>query len=179
MKRYRLTLPLLLIFGGSLWLCYSMGALDWLKSYELNKYFWPTFAIVFGFIILFNRLGSKNEQKPENLETVEPSEECNVLMSGRSMTFAKGQPFKGMRISCTLGGAKIDLREADIQDRAVISANCLMGGVELYLPNDVNLEIRSNSMIGGIDSERHTNQANPRATIILEGRCLMGGIEIR
>lgn len=179
MKKYGLILPLLLIFGGCIWLCDSMGALEWLKEYDINKYFWPTLVIVFGLIILFNRLGNKSERKCENLEVIEPGEECNVLMSGRSMTFTKGQLFKGLRTSCTMGGVRVDLREADIQDGAFISANCLMGGVEIFLPKDVNIEIRSNCMIGGVDSERHTNVPNPRATIILEAKCLMGGIEIK
>lgn len=179
MKKHSLILPLLLIFGGCLWLFDAMGALEWIKDYDLNKYFWPTVLIIVGLIILFNRLGNKNERKSENLEVVEPGKECNVLMSGRSMTFARGQLFKGIRINCTMGGVKIDLREADIQDGAIISANCMMGGVEIYLPDNINIEIRSNCMVGGIDSERHKNIPTPRATIILEGKCLMGGIELK
>lgn len=173
-----LTFPIILIAVGSVLLLKQFGLIGWLKDFQLQQYFWPSVLIVIGLIMLIKRTGTKNP-RPENLIPTEPGEECNVFMSGRHMTFAKGQRFEGVRVKCFMGGVKIDIREADIKDGAVIYVDAMMGGVELYLPSDVNVDIRSSCMAGGVDSERHPNHPSPQAVLILEAHCTMGGIEIK
>jgi predicted membrane protein len=88
--------------------------------------------------------------------------------------------FKGGDITIFMGGAEINLSQADIQGTAAIDITQIMGGTKLIVP--ANWEVRSQltSVFGNIEDKRQ-NIANsdPNKVLIIDGTSVFGGIEIR
>ena len=90
--------------------------------------------------------------------------------------------FKGVDITNVLGGAEINLSQADFEGTVALEVTNILGGTVLYIP--ANWEIHSElvSVMGGIEDKRpvQNNVANEKNKIlILRGTVFMGGIEIK
>lgn len=177
MNRSKFFWAIVLILASLLWIADIYGWID-LSNLHLNRIIAPLLIGCAGIGLLLKSIEGRRYNGTEHMVEVAPDAECDVFMAGRSMDF-KGQRFTGMKVKALMGGAKIDLRGAKIVDGSVITANAMMGGVEIYLPMDVNVDIRSHCTLGGVDSKNHNNVTNPQATIIVDANCMMGGIEIK
>jgi hypothetical protein len=62
-------------------------------------------------------------------------------------TFAPRKPFHGARLDAFCGGIRMDLREAVITEDEEIDIHTFMGGIELLVPVDVNVIVKSRSFI--------------------------------
>lgn len=82
-------------------------------------------------------------------------------------------------ITC-MGGGAIDLREASFAEPNVtIRAFALMGGIEIVVPEDVEVVLHGVPIMGGVDGPAGSNPppGAPRVTIIAVA--VMGGIEVK
>jgi len=79
-----------------------------------------------------------------------------------------------------MGGVDIDLRYARFAEREVtIQAFCLMGGVTIIVPADIQVDVSGFAFMGGFD-HRATGPAAPGAPIVrVTGFALMGGVDVR
>lgn len=177
MNKSKFFWAIVLIVGGLLWIADIYGWID-ISSLHLGRIMVPLLMCCGGIGLLLKSFDRNRYNGTERMVEVKPDTECDVFMAGRSMNF-HGKRFNGMKVKALMGGAKIDLRGAVIEDGAVMNVNAMMGGVEIYLPLDVNVDVRSHCALGGVDSKNHTNVNNPQATIIIEASCMMGGIEIK
>ena len=88
-----------------------------------------------------------------------------------------------------MGGVEIDLRGASLQSHeTTIRAFAIMGGIDIYVPDDIHVEIEGLGLMGGFGEEsgnwkpdpRPVRQAPPGAPVIrVTGLALMGGIGVR
>ena len=60
-----------------------------------------------------------------------------------------------------------------------ITISTLFGGVDLYLPDDVNIQIQSSNFLGGVDLHKRENKIENTKVIYLNARCIFGGINIK
>ena len=86
--------------------------------------------------------------------------------------------FDGAELSATFGGVKCDLRNAVISTDCAIQASAIFGGIEIYVPQNVNVKVSSNSLFGGISNKVSNNKENA-VTIYVSGTCMFGGVEIK
>jgi predicted membrane protein len=89
--------------------------------------------------------------------------------------------FKGGEINCVMGGAEIDLSQADIQQQVVLEINQVFGGTKLIVPANWNLKIEITAVLGGVEDKR-TVQAisiDNNKVLILRGTAVFGGLEIK
>lgn len=89
--------------------------------------------------------------------------------------------FRGGDITCFMGGAEIDLTQADIQSPAVLDVTMVFGGCKLIVPANWEVKSEVSVVFGGIDDKRVLNASNitPGKVLVLEGTAVFGGIEIR
>lgn len=93
--------------------------------------------------------------------------------------------FTGGQIANVMGGSQIDLRQATIAPGAAadIELFTMMGGVDLRVPDNWQVEADTVFVMGGMDDKRphaDTAQTDPIAPkLILRGSVIMGGITIR
>ncbi len=92
-----------------------------------------------------------------------------------------GKTFEGCRIDAVFGGADLDLREAKIQNEAIVRASSVFGGIIIYVPDDVKVEVASSAIFGGVSDKRKTAKAKEQAktTLYIDATCVFGGVEIR
>jgi len=86
-------------------------------------------------------------------------------------------------IVCILGGAELDLRDADTREDVIqLEVLAFMGGIEMKIPPHWQVTIKAFPFLGGI-SNRTTCLAEkmgvPKRHLVITGLACMGGIEIR
>ena len=73
----------------------------------------------------------------------------------------------------------MDLREAVITENEEIDIHTFCGGIELYVPTHVNVEVKSRSFISGVGNHA-TRNADPKApTIHIVASNFFGGVDIK
>ncbi|NLM97331.1 MAG: cell wall-active antibiotics response protein [Halanaerobiaceae bacterium] len=92
-----------------------------------------------------------------------------------------------------MGGIELDLRAAEIPEGEThLEFTAIMGGIDIRMPEDVNVICNNTTILGGIDffqeenggiivSKSYERKAvtESRKTIIINSNCIMGGIEIK
>ncbi|MBS2538319.1 DUF1707 and DUF2154 domain-containing protein [Catenulispora sp. NF23] len=79
-----------------------------------------------------------------------------------------------------MGGIELDLREAEYEDREVtINASCIMGGIEIIVPDGLNVQVHGFGFMGGY-SGTPIGPVDPDApTLHVRGFALMGGVDVK
>ena len=79
-----------------------------------------------------------------------------------------------------MGGVELDLRYARFTAAEVtIRAFCLMGGVSITVPDDMDVDVSGIGFMGGFDHGASTTGAPGGPTIIINGVALLSGVEVR
>ncbi len=88
--------------------------------------------------------------------------------------------FKGGEITCFMGGAEINLTQADIQGRVVIDVTQVMGGTKFIVPSNWDVISEMTSVFGGIEDKRmlHPAGIDPNKVLIIKGTSVFGGTDI-
>ena len=88
--------------------------------------------------------------------------------------------FKGGDVTTFMGGAEINLTQADLKDRAVIDCFNMFGGTKLIIPPDWEVQSDIMAIFGGVDDKRPPASASSTGKVLyLDGTCLFGGLEIK
>lgn len=101
-----------------------------------------------------------------------------AAFSGQDICF-DNEIFKGAELTAVFGGIKCDLRNAVFEGDTVINACCIFGGADIFLPDNVNIKVNSNSLFGGIDNKKHQNSKDNQYTVYLNGTCIFGGVDVK
>lgn len=182
--------PIFLIIGGLLvfannrrqfiWgpLLVIIGVLLQLRQLEIINFniwqlFWPAIIIGVGVSILINRSGRRPKSDEKGSSVI------SAILSG-SDTKSHASDYKGGSLTAALGGITLDLREAKLKgNTATLNVFVLMGGIELTVPKEWNIQSNITPILGGVDSRRlETPKANA-PTLILTGDVVLGGVEIK
>lgn len=140
----------------------------------------PAIVVIIGAkMILGNLSGDKGEQVFKKLKA-ENGEIGNgaAIFSGTTLDYT-GEVFEGAELEAVFGGMKCDLRNAVIQNDCVIRASAVFGGIDIYVPDNVNVKVNSHSIFGGVSGKEHRNHPANSYTLYLDATCMFGGVEIK
>ncbi|RYY66940.1 MAG: hypothetical protein EOO12_02700 [Chitinophagaceae bacterium] len=88
--------------------------------------------------------------------------------------------FRGGDIVTFMGGAEVNLSQADFEQRITIDCTNVFGGTKLIIPPDWEVQSDIAAVFGGVDDKRPpSSNPTPGKVIFLDGTCLFGGVEIR
>jgi len=90
-----------------------------------------------------------------------------------------GEKFDGAELNAVFGGIKYNLMNAVIEKDCVINATAVFGGIDIFLPPDVNVKTSSTSLFGGISDKRKETASESAVTVYVKGMCLFGGVDIK
>lgn len=140
----------------------------------------PAIIIIVGVKLIFgsvfnNKASHVMEQVRTNGGAVRYA---TATFSGVTMDCA-GEMFSGAELNAAFGSVKCDLRNAIISQDCVINATAIFGGIDIYLPNSVNVRVKSNSLFGGVSNKRAQNGQKDGVTIYVNGSGIFGGVDIR
>ena len=89
------------------------------------------------------------------------------------------EDLKGIVAEAILGGLGIDLREAKITEDIVLELTAVLGGIDIFLPDNVRVEIISGTpILGGFEHKINRNAlSGPKVRI--KYTAVLGGIEVK
>lgn len=164
-----------LLSGVFLLLC-CQNILDFGMIWKLA---FPVLIVALGAKMLFGTFfGSKNTEMIRELRNGEEPESHMAAFSGQTLNFS-GEVFEGMQLTAVFGGIKLDLTNAIMEKNCLVDATAIFGGITIYVPKHVNVQIRSNSLFGGVSEKGHQNSKDNTVTLYVDASCMFGGVEIK
>ena len=76
------------------------------------------------------------------------------------------QLYTGGNYDVIFNGLILDLSNAYLNEETNITISTLFGGVDLYLPDDVNIQIQSSNFLGGVDLHKRENKIENTKVIL-------------
>lgn len=143
----------------------------------IGKLIFPAILVGIGLsILLKDKVGAKIKEKIKTLNE-EGLEEYYATFSGQEINL-KGEEFKGASLNAICGGIDLNLKEAQIQKDTLINITSVFGGVDIKVPSNVNVKVKSTSIFGGVDNKVKKYTEN-LPTIYVKAFCLFGGADIK
>jgi len=128
-------------------------------------------------IVFFVVNGPQSNASNRETLTKESDFSSSVILGGIERRNTSSA-FRGADASALLGGVKLDLSDATMQDnQARIHVSAFMGGIELRIPRDWTVVNHVTPVMGGV--EDHTRSGDGSKRLVIEGTVFMGGLEIR
>ena len=166
-----------LLIGTALLLC-CHNILDFDMIWKLAL---PVILVIIGLSIIF-----KDTFNHKISEEIKKLNEKSKGENGYCATFSAqnvnydDQEFKGTTLTAVFGGVKCDLRKAIINENQVINCSATFGGIDIYVPSDVKVKIKSSSIFGGVSDDRKNKQEEENSKIIyINATCVFGGVEVK
>lgn len=162
---------------GVVLLLSCQGALDFDIIWKLLL---PAILVVIGVSLIFKDSikGKLTEEiKKINEKRTDKNEYC-ATFSGQDIRF-DGEEFKGADLTAVFGGIKCDLTRAKIQEDIVLNTSSIFGGIDIYVPENVKVKVKSNSIFGGVSDKKRHSESQDAHTIYINAICLFGGVEIK
>lgn len=133
---------------------------------------------VIGVKLILSALRSGNTAK-----ILEASKEEGAEMKEICATFSEnkvnfdGQVFDGAELTAVFGAVKCDLRHAIIEKDCAIKATAVFGGIDILVPENVNVRMESTAIFGGAENKAATGGG--AVTLYVGGTCLFGGVTVK
>ena len=148
------------------------------------RMFWkllaPAVIVLIGVkIILNNVVGNRGEQVFKKIEENNGSVRSGAATFSSAAFDYTGEVFESAQLDAAFGGIKCDLRGAVINGDCVINASTIFGGIDIYVPEGLNVKVSSNSIFGGVSGRERRNDPANQHTLYLNATCLFGGVEIK
>ncbi len=179
----RVLLGLILLVAGLLKLAcmWDWIHMDWLWSQPWTEYLLPVCLIYISCGLIS---GGVTHDRDQWLQRPIPSSEegkricCSVRYGGDEYVY-RGETFHGASLDAVCGGIRLDLRGAVISEDEEIDIHTCMGGVELFVPESVNVVVKSRCFFGGVGNHtaRVVGQHVPTLHIIADN--FFGGVDIK
>ncbi len=103
----------------------------------------------------------------------------NAILSGVD-TKNTSSNFEGASVSAIMGGVDLDLRDAIVTHDVTVYVTAIMGGIDIYAPQNVKIAINKTDILGGTDCKAYTMPHESEAPVVtFVCTTIMGGIEIK
>lgn len=138
----------------------------------------PAIIVIVGLKMLLTGLfGNKANEMIAKMkeEGKDPRVGC-AAFSGCDLNY-DGEVFEGAELTAVFGGVKCDLRNAIIEKDCAIQLSAIFGGIDILVPEHVNVKVSTNSIFGGVSNKAGFHNNAP--TIYISGTCMFGGLEIK
>ncbi len=165
-----------LLIGIVLLLC-CQNILDFNMIWKL---IFPAVLVIIGISLLFkDTFHSKIKKEIKKLNEKQKGEnEYCATFAGQNANF-DNQEFNGADLTAVFGGVKCDLRKALINGDKVINCSAIFGGIDIYVPTNVEIKVKSTPIFGGVsDKSSHSNKENA-PVIYINATCVFGGVDIK
>lgn len=164
-----------LLIGISLLLC-SQDILDFELIWKLAV---PVILIIFGLsFILKDTVDHKISTKIKELNSKKNKENeyCSTF-TGQNIKFGE-EKFTETDLTAVFGSISLDIKKVKIEKEAIINATSIFGGIDILVPDDVNVKIKSSSIFGGVKEEKN-NEKETKKTLYINASCIFGGVDIK
>lgn len=147
---------------------------------DIWKMLLPVILILLGISIIFKDIihGNIKTQIDEiNKKSNGDNSYCSTF-ANQKVSF-DGEEFKGCDLDAVFGGIEVDLRGSKIKNDVVINISCIFGGVDIKLPEDVNVKVSSTPIFGGVSNKHYGKVTEKSKTVYIDSKCIFGGVELK
>ena len=143
------------------------------------KSFLPLVLIIVGLSVIFkDTLNKKIKKEISKVEVSDNKKYITATFGEQKVDYDK-EVFEGVTINAVFGGVKLDLRNAKIKEDVVINSTSIFGGVDILVPDDINIKLISTNIFGGVDN-KVKREVNPKfKTIYINATNIFGGTDIK
>lgn len=157
--------PAAVAAAGGLLLAGNLGAVDG----GLWSLAWPVAIIVVGLSFLARAGTARDDDRHITATAIWWGSQHRPLT----------QDFRGAQLSVLMGGVDLDLRNAQIVERATVRAFAMWGGIDIKVPPTWRVEVTGLPLLGGWEN-RAKAPADPLAPVlVVRAIALMGGLDIK
>ena len=140
----------------------------------------PVIIILIGINLIFKdkldkRMEKKNKELKEKVEGLE--EYCATF--GEVKADFNNQEFKGASLTAVFGSIDLDLRKAIINEDKLIKTCAVFGGIEIMVPENVNIKVKSTPIFGATSNKTNRKYDEKLPTIYVNSFCMFGGVDIK
>ena len=115
---------------------------------SFSQFIFPAILVIIGLGMIFkDSVGKKANEKIKELNNG-TKDEYYATFSGQKLKFV-GDEFKGANLNAVFGGIDLDLKEINLAQDQVINATAVFGGINIFVPDNINVKVVSNSIFGG------------------------------
>jgi len=172
--KQRLWASLFIAMGG-------LMTLDNMGIIHFNIFdWWPLILIVVGVKMLLSDKHKYNLKHTEYMSEQAFSDNHFDITAvlGASVGSVTTQQLQSGDVTAMMGGAEIDLRNANMLDKAIIDITSIMGGVVLIIPRNWVVINQITPFLGGVENKT-LPMIDAQKQLILRGTAFMGGVEIK
>ena len=138
----------------------------------------PAAIILVGLkLIVSGFFKSKSAEMLKKTENGGGAPKTTVAVFSGSDVSLEGDTFDGAELIAVFGGIQYDLRRAVFERDTVIRVFAVFGGVDILVPDNVNVITSVTGIFGGTDNK--TLRCDGAPTIYISGLCAFGGAEIK
>lgn len=121
-----------------------------------------------------------SDEEDDDDDDDDQAEEYWSTFGDQDVNYA-GKTFAGCKVDAVFGGADVDLRKAKIVNKAILKTSSVFGGIIVYVPDNVNIEVASTAIFGGVSDKRKnvSKDKSGKTTLYIDATCVFGGVEIR
>ena len=87
------------------------------------------------------------------------------------------EQFRGASILTVFGGIELNLENAIVNEDIIVNSTVIFGGVDIIVPNNVNVKISSVPIFGGAANKARPCMIANAPTIYISATCIFGGLD--
>lgn len=163
-----------LVIGVALLLC-TQGYITFSIIMKLAIPF--AFVVIGIYLIFKDFFNSKINEKIKTLNKTGLREYAATF--GENKIELQNEEFKGAELTAVFGAVDMNLKDAIIKGEQIINATAIFGGVEIKVPTNVNVRVKSTSIFGGVGNKINNVKDETIPTIYVNAFCMFGGVDIK
>ncbi|MBR5688269.1 MAG: hypothetical protein IKX36_09975 [Prevotella sp.] len=154
---------------------------EWLWRQPWTSYIAPTLLLYVGVTLLISSFRHHRDQwlqRPVPQGDEGKRIRCSVRFGGDEYIY-HGETFHGAQLDTLCGGLRLDLRDAVITEDEAIDIQTVFGGIEIFVPRNVNVKVKSRSLFGGVGNEAINLAEKDTPCLHIVVRNYFGGVSIK
>ena len=157
-----------------------LGAQGLLSFATIWKLIIPVVLICIGVAILFkDNLSKKATEKMKELNATRNNLETYSSVFGSQQASFEDREFIGANLNASFGSVDLNLKKATIKKDVIVNANAIFGGITIIVPENVNIEVKSSPIFGGVTNKAKVQYNESLPTLYIDGTAVFGEIDIR
>ena len=168
--------------GNVIGILIGVALLLWCRDILSFSLLWkllvPVIVVVIGIKMIFTGLfaNKANEIMAELKKNGSNTKTTFAAFSGSNISY-EGEVFEGAELNAIFGGVKCDLRGAITEKDCAIQAFAIFGGIDIFVPENINVKVSSTSLFGGVSNKSARKDGVP--TVYVNCTCMFGGVDIK